>query len=448
MKQLFFCLTLLTMTFAFADSPTNFTPNQASFENGIIAIVNNDVVTAQELNDATAQAINQARAQGNPAPDPLVIKKQVLQTLIMQKIALQLAALNNITVSDDQINQVIASIAKQNNFTIAELYQKLSAQGIDQNFYKNSIRTQLIVQQLEQAEVANAIVITPDQINNYLAAQARIQNANTQYDVAHILIAFPNSNPTANDYANTEAKANNVLSAINGGMPFAEAAQQYSDSSDAQSGGDLGYQSLNQLPTAFIEPVTTLKVGEVSAPFATDSGFNIIKLLGEKGGTTNQAHYVTEYHIQEIFIKTNPILSNSQIKAEMQRIQAALANGKSFTELASAYSENYFNNQNGGDMGWVNPVKLNPVLSAYIESASVGQVSNPIQTADGWYLLKLLGTRQVNDTDAYLRQQAQQALFQQKANEALLAWQAQIRSMSYIKILDPSLADPNDDSGT
>lgn len=416
--------------------------------NKVVAIVNSEVVTQQELNDATSETINQAKAQNQALPSTLIVTQHVLQTLIMQKIALQLAKLNNITASDAEVQQTISKIASQNQLTVAALYAKLATQGISQSFYLDSIRTQLTIQKLEQAEIANAIIITPSQIDSYMAAAARVQNANAEYEVAHILIALP-TDPDANDYADAKAKALMVLQKIKDGMPFSQAAMTYSGSSDAATGGDLGYESVNQLPVAFIQPVTSMKVGDVVGPIPTDGGFSLLTLLNVKGTTPITAHYVTEYHVESILIKTSPLLSNDAAKAQLQRITQALQNGKSFAEMAKAYSEDYFTNQNGGDMGFINPVKLNPILASYIQTAPLNQLSPPIQTPEGWYLIEVLGTRQVDDTEAYQRQQAQQALFQQKAGEAIQAWQAQIKAMSYIKILDPTLVPPGeDDSGS
>lgn len=416
--------------------------------NAIVAVVNNDVVTTQELNDATTQAVAQAKAQGLTLPDMQTIERQVLQGLIMQKIALQLAKLNNITVSDDQVNAAIANIATQNHLSVDALYSKLASQGADAAIYQKTIRTQLIVQQLEQQAVAGSIIITSSQIDNYLANEARYANGNTEYDVGHILIALP-QNPTADDYVILKAKANMVLQKIKGGLAFSQAAITYSDAGDALSGGDLGYQLLSQLPTAFVEPVSTMAVGNVVGPITTDTGYNIITLLGKKGGeNTSDTHYVTEYHVEAILIKTSPLMNDQQVQAEMQRLQTNLQNDVPFAKLAEANSQDFFTSQNGGDMGWVNPVKLNPTLAAYVQNTPVGTLSNPFKTSDGWYLIQVLGTRQVNDTNAYLRQRAEQALFMQKASEALMAWQAQIKGASYIKILDPTLALPDATSGS
>lgn len=439
---LFACL-LLGAKCCFAEDGTA----PAAF-NAIVAIVNNDVVTTQELSDATTQAVTQAKAQGLTLPDMQTIQRQVLQGLIMQKIALQLAKLNDITVSDEQLTAAIAHIATQNHLSVDALYSKLAQQGVDAASYQKTIRTQLMIQQLEQQAVAGSIIITPSQIDNYLANEARYANGNTEYDVGHILIALP-QNPTADDYVILKAKANMVLKKIKAGLAFSQAAMTYSDAGDALSGGDLGYKPLSQLPTAFVEPVSTMQVGAVVGPITTDSGYNIITLLGKKGGAAaSDTHFVTEYHVEAILMKTSPLMNDQQVQAQMQRLETDLQNNVPFAKVAEANSQDYFTAPNGGDMGWVNPIKLNPTLAAYVQNTPVGTLSNPFKTSDGWYLIKVLGTRQVNDTNAYLRQRAEQALFMQKASEALMAWQAQIKGASYIKILDPSLAPSDATSGS
>jgi peptidyl-prolyl cis-trans isomerase SurA len=280
----------------------------------VVAIVNTDVITSDELNTATTQAIAQAQSQGLTIPAVVIVQRQVLQGLIMQKIALQLAKLNNIQKSDDQINAAIANIAAQNHLSTDQLYSKLASQGIDQAAYQQTIRTQLIVQQLEQQAVAGAIIITPSQIDNYLATQARINNANTEYDVGHILIALP-QNPSADDYVTLKNKANLVIQKIKAGLAFSQAAMTYSNAGDALTGGDLGYKTLSQLPTIFVQPISTMQIGEVAGPIISDSGYNIITLLGKKGGNTTDtsAHYVTEFHVEAILMKSSPIMDLSLI---------------------------------------------------------------------------------------------------------------------------------------
>ena len=415
---------------------------QGQLVNSTIAIVNTDIITSQELNTATTQAIAQAKAQNLTLPDRSIIERQVLQGLIMQKIALQLAKLNNISVSPDELNAAIANVAAQHKVSIAKMYKKLSASGVDINSFKTSVQNQLIIQKLEQAAVGGSIIITPSEIDNFLANKARSENATTQYHVEHILIALP-PNPTADDYAQTKQKAEMVLAKLKGGMAFSQAAMTYSDSSDALTGGDLGYKTLTSLPSSFTNTVTTMQVGQVSDLISSDSGYNIIYLVDKKGGTAPEDHFITEYHLEAILIKTSPIMSPAQAQAQLARLHTAITNGESFATLAQANSQDPIASQNGGDMGWINLVDIDPTLAAQIRSMPLNTLSQPFQTAQGFYLIEVLGNRQVNDTVNYDREQAKQEIFMTKANEALQSWQSQIRGGSYIKILDPNLQIPN-----
>lgn len=412
--------------------------------NNVVAIVNTSVVTSDELYSATDQTISQAKAQGVTVPDELTLQRQVLQGLIMQKIALQLASLNHITISDEAVDAAISQIAAQNHVSDAALYAKLEASGVTRAAYRTNIRTQLIVQQLEQQAVSSAIVITPEQISNYLARQARLNNVNTEYDLAHILLAYP-ANPTQADHTRLYAQAEQIIAKIKAGLSFTDAVKTYSASDDAATGGDLGYKTLDQLPTAFVEPASAMQVGEISAPIATDTGYSILKLIDKKGGSKVVAgpHYITEYHVEAILMKTSPIMNDEAVQAALQRLVLALNNGASFAGLAEANSQDYFTSKNGGDMGWLNPAKLDPTLAARVANTPVGQLSVPFKTSEGWYLIQVLGARQTNDTQSYDEHQAEQALFMERANQAVMAWQAQIKSASYIKILDPNLAPPD-----
>ena len=424
--------------------PDTLTPAapQGQLVNSTVAIVNTDVITSQELSAATDQAIAQAKAQNLTLPDRTTIERQVLQGLIMQKIALQLAKLNNITVTPNELNAAINQVAAQHKVTVAQMYKKLSANGVNIDSFKTSVQNQLIIQKLEQAAVGGSIIITPSEVDNFLANKARSEYANTQYHVEHILIALP-ANPTADDYAATKQKAAMVLDKLKGGMPFSQAAMTYSDSSDALTGGDLGYKTLTSLPTSFTNTVATMEVGQVSGLVSSDSGYNIIYLVDKKGGAAPVDHFITEYHVKAILIKTSPIMSAAQAQAQLARLRTALTNGESFATVAEANSQDPLYSQNGGDMGWINLVDIDPMLAAQIRTIPLNTLSQPFQTAQGFYLIEVLGNRQVNDTVNYEREQAKQAIFMSKANEALQSWQSQIRGGSYIKILDPNLQTPN-----
>ncbi len=425
----FLFLNLLTLR-PFADStPINQTPI-----NQTIAIVNDGVITQVDLNQMLFQTLAQAKMAGITPPPIDQIKPQVLDQLILQKIALQMASLNNITVSDDEIDQTIADVCQRNNTNAKDLKNSLENNGISFDQYRTILKNKLIIQKLEESAVANSIVISDQDVANYLKAQSQNNHQATQYTLSHILIAIP-SNPTPADIQKAQEKSQDVLNQIHKGLSFTTAAMQYSQADDALQGGLIKNKTLDQLPTLFEQPLSTMKPGDIIGPVQTDNGFYLLQLISKNTGQT-QAHFMTQYHVQMIEIKTNPIITSNQAKTQLLGIYNALHNGESFSKLAMANSQDYDSAAHGGDLGWVSLSDLPLGLGSYVQELKTNQISQPININNNWYLIKSLGSRQQDDTLAYQESQAREVLFQQKAEKAVQAWQTKLRAESYIKILD------------
>lgn len=419
------------------------TTPQPQLINQIVAIVNNEAITANELTKAVAFAQLQATQMHLTMPDMLSFKRQVLQQLITQTIALQLTKLNHIDVTDAELNAAMKDIATRNNISVAALQQQVTDQGMDFQLYQQEIKNHLLITKLEQKTIAASIMVTQSEINNYLAQLAQETDPNILYNIDHILIA-PNGDPTPQNIAKAKQKANQVLTEIQQGLDFSAAAIKYSQADDALKGGKLGWQTINEIPTIFIKPVQSMKLGAVYGPFQTNSGFHIIKLIGKKKPPATQ-HFITEYHIKQIMIATSPVQSELQAKTTAQQLYAEIVNGgKSFTTVAQASSQDNNSNKQGGDLGWVQLSQLPPKIAAAIPDLKEKTTSNPIADAQGnWYLIQALGKKQVNDTHQYQEMQARITIFNKKAAQALMTWQLQIRGASYIKIVDPTLDESN-----
>jgi len=412
-------------------------PNDAQLINGIVAIVNNRVITWQQLNQATRMAQAQSQQNSIHLPDKISLQRQVLNHMIIQTIALELAKVNNIVVSYDKVEHALQHVTLQNGISITQLSSMLTKQGITMDEYKKSIHDQLVIRELEQRAVANNIIITPTEVRNYLKQQQANGGINAEYDVEHILISLPNNTqPTQVDAI--RQKAQKIRDEINNGMAFSQAAMKYSDADDALQGGNLGWMNAGQLPTIFVKPVASMKQGEIYGPFKSGSGYHILKLVGKKI-PPNQQHFVTQYHVYQLVIKTSPVQSNLAAKSQIERIRLAIENGKAFNSMVKANSQDTTTIAQGGDLGWLALDQLNSALADVVPTLSDDQVSQPIQVDNDWYLIKVAGKRQHNDTDNFHRHQAQLAIFQKKAAQALATWQAQIRGASFVKIIPTQL---------
>lgn len=401
--------------------------------NRTVAIVNDQVITQVQLDRAVQETLGQARLSGITPPPADQIKSQVLDQLILQKIALQMATLNHITVSDEEVDQEVAQICQQNNTTAKNLKDLLKANGIPFDQYREILKNKLIIRKLEESAVAGSIVISDQEVANYLENQKKNGAAGTEYTVSHILISLPD-NPTPQDIDQAQAKAQDVLKQIQQGLDFTTAAMKYSQADDALQGGLIKDKTLDQLPTLFEQPIQTMKIGDMVGPIQTSNGFYLLKLISEKDSGT-ETHSVTQYHVQMIMIKTSLILSANQAHTQMLDIYNSLKNGVSFAKLAEANSEDYNSSSQGGDLGWVTASDLPLGVGGEVASLKDNQVSEPFNLGNQWYIVKLLGQRQQDDTTAYEQSQAREALFQQKAEKAVQAWQTKLKAESYIKIL-------------
>src|SRR4051794_21853556 len=96
----------------------------------IVAVVNKEVITLSQLNEAVAAAERQLKRQGTQAPDREQLERQLLERLVLDKAQLQLAQESGVRVDDAQLDRAVERIAEQNNMALPELRQALERDGL------------------------------------------------------------------------------------------------------------------------------------------------------------------------------------------------------------------------------------------------------------------------------------------------------------------------------
>ena len=250
---------------------------------GIAAIVNDGVVLKSELNAELQRIVQRLQAQGTRLPPEQSLVPQVLERLIVMRIQLQRAERVGILVSDETLNAALGNIAQRNNVSIADLPAVLAKEGVDYQAYRREMREQVMIEQLRQRDVLSRIVVTPKEIDEYLARQAGRAAFNLEYDLSHILVASaPDASPA--DITAAQAEIESVAARLKAGEDFAPLAVQFSDGQQALEGGALGWKKGDELPTLFAEVVPGLAKGQVSEPIRSASGFHIVRLNDQRGG--------------------------------------------------------------------------------------------------------------------------------------------------------------------
>lgn len=402
---------------------------QAQLLDYIVAIVNDDVIVNSRLEKELDAAYDRLIQQGIQVPNKEVIRKQVLDSLIIDKLQRQIAERLKIQIDDNTLNAAVRQIAAQNNITFQQLPSFLATQGLDIAELREELRGQLLIRRLQQRQVVNRINVTEREINNAINSQKKLGDAGQSYHLFHILIALPENA----DEAMIATRKNEAMSAqaqLKAGGDFRALALAISDARTALDGGDLGWRKYNEIPSLFSDTVKTMAVGEISEVIQNRSGFHIIKLAELKD---NQTSIITQTKARHILIKTSELVSDDLARQRLESLRNRAQLGDDFAELARANSDDTASAIDGGDLGWVSPGAMVNEFEEVMNEMAANQISEPFKSRFGWHIVQVQERRQYNNTKEALRTKAAKEIRARKINEELQIWLRQLRDEAYVE---------------
>ena len=403
----------------------------------VVAIVNDDVITQSEIDHQLNLLRQQLASKNVQMPSEEVMRKQVLQHLIDVDLQLQLAKNNDVTIDAADLDATINKIANDNKLTLTELREALSKQGMTWENYRESLRKEMLIARMQQKAIGTDMSVTSQQVDDYLKTTAAADKSNQIFHVQNIVIPLPEE-PTTKQLNKARQKANVLLAKIRKGDDFSVLAIAESSDEYALEGGDLGDRHLAELPEIFAKQVVTMKVGEVSAPIRTGNGFQLIKLVSVV--ENKEHHEITKTHVRHILLKQDVSMTDAEALKQVNSLYEQLKSGKDFGLMAKQYSLDSASALKGGDLGWVVPEELVKPFADAMNELPLHVVSKPVKSQFGWHLIEVLERKMVDDSEAFKRQQVRMFLQQRKFTEAVKNWQQHLRTQSYVKITDKSLA--------
>jgi peptidyl-prolyl cis-trans isomerase SurA len=403
----------------------------------VVAVVNDGVITSSELDAQVELSKKQILAQKMQLPEESVLRKQVLQHLIDVDLQMQVAKQNGITVDTTELNEAIERIAATNHIDLSQLREAITKQGISWQEYRHNVRKEMTLSRLQQKAVGKDVIVTSEQVEQYLKTDHLVDNAELTYHLQNIVIPL-DEEPTTEQLKKARADAENLLRELKKGEDFSRLAIEKSSGELALEGGDLGERHLAELPEIFAKEVVNMKVGQVSGPLRTGNGFQLIKLVAI-GGDKRQ-HIITQTHVRHILLKPDASMLPSESIKQANNIYHQLQAGKDFALMAKQYSLDASSAVKGGDLGWVNPGELVPEFEKTMNELPVNKVSQPIKTQFGWHLIQVIARKQKDDSEAFKKQQVRQFLQQRKFAEAVQNWQQHLRTEAYVNIVEKKLA--------
>ena len=428
---------LLFSHLAFSAEKTEAKKNTATKKTGevikmdrIIAIVDQSVITEQELMDRTRTVRAQLEKQGTQLPPEDILERQILERLIVDSLQLQLAAQTGLKVDDTQLDKTIERIAEQNKMSLDEFKTALEKDGISLRKFREDIRSEITIARLREREVDNRLNVSEGEIDNYLTTQANRGEEQDEFEISHILIRTPEDS-SPEDLQKAKTKTQDALKQLAAGASFAQVSAAVSDAPNALEGGAMGWKSGAQLPALFLQTLKGMQPGEVSTPIRSPNGFHILKLTNRRGGSSSLV--IGQTHARHILIKLSEVVSEKDAKRKMDSIKERLDNGAKFEELARQFSEDGSAN-NGGDLGWVNPGDTVPPFEKAMNALGSGEISEPVLSPFGWHIIQVLERRQQDMTKEASRLKARQEIRARKSEEAYQDWIRELRDRAFVEL--------------
>ncbi|UDG81344.1 Chaperone SurA [Candidatus Profftia lariciata] len=404
----------------------------------IVAVVNHNIILESDVKKFIKSIKQHTNTNNIPLYNDILLQHKVIEHLIMENIQLQIAKKHNIAITDYDVDKTIHNIIQQNNISMNNMYNSLSANKINYTAYRDQIRKEMLIATVCNNEVRSRIKILPQEIES-LVKLINIQQygINTAFNISHIFI--PNSIPPVNQQLNnTEKYAIWLINQLKKGANFDKLLIHNSAISHVMTRYQLGWKNIEDLPSLFFNELHTLHKGDVIGPISSNSGLHVLQVNDIHNNQKNT--YITEVNVRHILLRSSPVMTNNQAYIKLEEIRSQIKNKKmTFDQAARTISQDYISALKGGNLGWAVPTIYNPSFCNTVIHLKKGEISAPIYSpASGWHLIQLLDTRQINDTENTTKNLAYRVLFNHKFNEEIPSWMQEERAKAYVKIIDNS----------
>jgi peptidyl-prolyl cis-trans isomerase SurA len=418
------CLLLITATAQAQQSK----PRSIVVVDRIVAVVNDEVITERELAARVDFALRQLAQQGTQPPARQVLERQLLERTINDRVQMQHARDTGTRVDDAELDRAMLKIAEQNKMTVAELRTVLAKDNVPYDKFREDIRSEITLSRLREREVAQKIVVTESEVDNFIQSQMA-QPGRDEFNVSHILVSVPEK-ATPEQIQERRVRAEQALAQIKGGADFRQVAAAVSDGPEALQGGLLGWRESSRLPALFLDALRPMQAGQLSELLRSSNGFHILRLNERRGGAAPVV--VQQTRARHILIKTNELVSETEARNRILALKERLDNKADFAELARSRSEDTSASR-GGELNWLSPGDTVPEFERAMDALKPGEISPPVRSPFGWHLIQVIERRNQDMTKEGQRLNARQTLRERKTDEAYQEWVRQLRDRAYVE---------------
>ena len=398
---------------------------------GIIAIVEDDVITRNELVREVQRIRDEFASQGKSLPISASLNRQVLELMITKSVLLQEAKRRGVVITDTQLNGAMQNLARRNNMTLALFREAILANGLSYDTFRDDVKNEMMINTIKASYARQNVEVTDVEVDDFIKRSGAGAES-VEYKLSHILIALPDG-ANSDQVSDARARADEIITKLNNGDNFAVLASEYSEGGNALQGGDLGWRKLAEIPSLFANLVSSMQPGQFQGPLRSASGFHIVLLEDRRD---SERVLVNETHARHILIRTDEITNEQQAQQKIEELRQQILEGADFAELAKQHSDDPGSKGLGGDLGWFGDGVMVPEFQQVLDNSQIGEISEPFSSPFGWHILQVLERRTSDETEDSKRKKIRAQLEEQKKTEVLELWQRRLRDQAFVKIND------------
>lgn len=386
----------------------------------VAVIVDDGLIMQSQINSDLDEMVQRYEEQNIPKPDIKVLRNQVIESLIIEELQLQLAERYGIRVSDEELNATITRIAANNNLSLEEFIIYLQNEGESYEDFREDVKKQITIQRIQRGRVGSEIDITEKEFEAFLKTDESLIQLEPELLVRQILIS-------------KYEDATLIFENISNGQPFEEVAKTNPLNKYNKNEGLMDWKKAIDMPKIFSEAINDKDVGFITEPIKSGAGYHILKLENKRG---DFVRYEDQWLARHILLIPSTIRNEEQTKNELTDIRNRILDGEDFVLLAASYSEDPGSAKNKGELGWLGK----GVLAAEFEKTMIeiepGKVSEIFKTEFGFHFLEVLDTRNHDMTRELIKDEAYAILYQRKYDEELENTLRSIRAEAFVEFKD------------
>ncbi len=234
----------------------------------VVAEVNGDPITVAEFVEELSPLVEGYHTPASPQEQEALerLKEALLDQLIEKRLILQEARRMNITVSDEELEEVFAAIRK--GYPKGGFEEVIRGEGISMAQWKERLRQRILIEKTINRVCQISPSVEEVTLREYYEGHKEEFVVPEQVRVRQIVVQ-------------SLRDAKRILRKLKRGQPFEELARRYSKGPEAEEGGDLGFFSRGEMPEEF-EVVFSLKKGEISSIVKSPYGYHIFQVVAKR----------------------------------------------------------------------------------------------------------------------------------------------------------------------